>query len=398
MAIIRTVTTSIVARTANFERGMKRSRDATTKFTSAVSLTTKAMGALGVAFSVQAVANWTRHVLSSADAVGQLATRLSASTDDIQTLQFIGRQSGITFEQLSTIMQRFRRRIGEVQDGSEHMRKAFDDLGISANKLANLGLLDQFKILASTIEQSGATAEQQIARIAKVLDVEGVRLFQAINNGTESLRELEEQAKKELFGEDVIRDIEKFNNGLARMIGHAKALTAKSIGGVFNFFDNIRAPLIAKDQQNAAIRAQIAAAATFPQQSLPFLGPFPPKGSLDTGQVHGPNNRFGLSQKMIQLNQDEIQAQERLLSVSKRFAVELENLDGISDELALSYASAFENFITGANDARSAIQQLGRELILLTTRRAFIEPAAQGLGQFTSNLIGGFGLPLGDVR
>jgi hypothetical protein len=175
MAIVKTIVTSVVARTTQFEKGMRRSSMETQKFTKSVNLGKTALSSFGALFAGFSFVSFGRGVLETGDRIDKLAKRLGTTTKDIQELSFIGSQSGVTFEQLSTILQRFQRRLGEAADGNKNMQKALLELGVNSEKFIGKNLTDKIINLAQVVESSGATVEQRISRMAKVLDVEGVR-------------------------------------------------------------------------------------------------------------------------------------------------------------------------------------------------------------------------------
>lgn len=196
-----------------------------------------------------------------ADSIGKTATMLGVTTDQLQAWRFAAQQSGMGVEQFDKSLTYFNRVIGDTKDGLEESLRPFRKLKI--------GLYDDNKQLKST----GKLLEEVADKIIQVKDPAdklsiladlfgartGARMAVMLNRGAEGL----EAFRKELtmrggiIPEDVIRNAEKFNDGInlaklqiVGMISHAlQPLMPQLVNLVHRFQDwltEIRKPATEK--------------------------------------------------------------------------------------------------------------------------------------------------------
>ena len=129
--------------------------------------------------------------------VNDNAASLGLTTDELQGLQFAAREVGLSGNDVLTVFQRLRRRMGEAEDGSALMIEQFDKLGISFDDIVNKTPAEVFtKILENAKEMSAALAD---ARIGKVLDVEGLKLARLFRQEFDGVADAVERARAARF-------------------------------------------------------------------------------------------------------------------------------------------------------------------------------------------------------
>lgn len=202
---------------------------------------TSAMGGLKTAIAgAVGVAGFGAMIKSAIDAgnkINDLNIRLGASTEALTQYQFIAKQTGVSFQTLTTAWQRQTRRISEAAQGTGVAKKALEELNIPVESLINLKPEEQFEIIAE--EMSKVANQGDKVRIAMQLwDTEGVALLQTIEGGTEQLEKFKEEAEKTGV---VLTKVEA--EKLAK-VNTAFASISASIEGVTNKLAIVLAPIL----------------------------------------------------------------------------------------------------------------------------------------------------------
>lgn len=107
------------------------------------------------------------------------AEGLGLTTEEMQALIYAAREVGVSGNDIETVFQRLGRRAGQAADGNELLIEKFQGLGVSFEDLKRKNSIQLFdQLLASMRKLPRAVGE---ARIADILDTEGLRLFRRIN-------------------------------------------------------------------------------------------------------------------------------------------------------------------------------------------------------------------------
>lgn len=193
MATISTLTVKIVAETAKFTNGLKRSRRQSSQWANAVR---KAMFGVGAATTAVAgsLALLTRQSLKTADAQQKIADRLGLTQTALSGLTLAAERTGATQKGLELALQRSTRRISEAATGTGTAVKALKELGIEAKSFARLSPDEQFIRLAGAFEQ--VTNQSDRVRLGfKLFDAEGVGLINTLRLGEDGLRGFIDEAR-----------------------------------------------------------------------------------------------------------------------------------------------------------------------------------------------------------
>lgn len=149
-----------------------------------------------VAATTGMFANMVKESVDAADRIGKLSQRLGISTEALSEFQHVAELSGVSFNTMTMGLQRMTRRLAEAgATGKGEAVPALQELGISAQKIAQLAPEQQFEIIADAL--SKLSNEGDRVRLAmKFFDSEGVALVQTMGQGAEGIRAMREEAQK----------------------------------------------------------------------------------------------------------------------------------------------------------------------------------------------------------
>ena len=145
-----------------YENGLKKASSTTDKFRSSVG------SQLGAALSVAAISAFTKKVIDTVDAIGDLSEQLNISTDDVQRLQVLAGQTGVSFEAMAkSITAVSQERLKAIEEGGK-ARAYFKALGLSVAELndASLSNIDLISRMGQAHKDAGNSAQTQAAMIA----------------------------------------------------------------------------------------------------------------------------------------------------------------------------------------------------------------------------------------
>jgi hypothetical protein len=138
-------------------------------------------GVFGVSVGVGAVAGFASSVINAADHIGDLATKMSVSTDAAQRFQFAARQVGLEVDDVSKAVTHLNAGIGEGK--SSGVAKALGAMGLEFEKIKNLNPEELFRTTIKTISEIKNPMEQAAAAAAAFGDKLGAQLLPLIREG-----------------------------------------------------------------------------------------------------------------------------------------------------------------------------------------------------------------------
>ena len=147
---------------SSFEGGLKRATSLTDKFRSSVG------AQLGGALSVAAIGAFASKVIETADVIGDLSEQLNISTDDVQRLQVLAGQTGVSFEAMAkSITAVSQERLKAIEEGGK-AREYFRTLGFNVAELNDKSLsnIELIQRMGQAHQASGKSAQTQSAMIA----------------------------------------------------------------------------------------------------------------------------------------------------------------------------------------------------------------------------------------
>ena len=141
---------------------LKKASSTTDKFRQSVG------SQLGAALSVAAIGAFVSKVVQTVDAIGDLSEQLNISTDDVQRLQVLAGQTGVSFEAMAkSITAVSQERLKAIEEGGK-AREYFKSLGFSVAELndASLSNIDLISRMGQAHKDAGSSAQTQAAMIA----------------------------------------------------------------------------------------------------------------------------------------------------------------------------------------------------------------------------------------
>ena len=179
----------------------------------------------------------TTEAAAQGDAFAKMSLRIGASVEALSAYKHVAELSGVSMNTLTMAWQRQTRRIAEAANGTGEAKDALRELGLIASDLNRLAPEQQFEALADAL--SGVENKADRVRLAmKLWDSEGVRLVQIVNQGSEAIRAMKQDAHDLglVWTEDAARSAEAFNDSMLRV--------ERSIDGVKKMFAEVLLPVL----------------------------------------------------------------------------------------------------------------------------------------------------------
>lgn len=149
------------------------------------------------------------------DNIAKTADKIGIGLAKLQELRYAAERSGVSTQMLDSSFERFVKRIGEAAQGAGAAKKAYDQLGLSAEDLANMAPDKAFGVVADRLKDVSNQTER-VAIAAQLFGREGVAMVNMVKNGSAGLRALGEDARATgyILSEQAARDAEVFKDRL----------------------------------------------------------------------------------------------------------------------------------------------------------------------------------------
>jgi hypothetical protein len=202
---------------SSFETGLKRAGSMADKFRSSVG------AQLGAALSVAAVVAFTKNMIESADRISDLAEQLNLTTDQIQRLEILAGETGVTFDKFSLTLKKFEEARLKATSGDEDAIKTLKALGLTNKQLydSQLSTIQGAVKVAEAYKNSGRSAETTAA-MTKLYGLE-------LKAAGAALADYETTSNRLLISKDDINALAKANTLLDEQLRIVKALAAPAI-------------------------------------------------------------------------------------------------------------------------------------------------------------------------
>jgi hypothetical protein len=210
------------------------------------------MAALLPALSAAALVASVKSVVSSLDEIGKTADRIGITTDALQELRVIGESAGVSFDTMTSSIEKLSRNIAEAANGTGAARDAFTKLGLSAESLKQMGAEQALSVIADKMN----TVENASERTALAIDIfgkSGAPMLNLLREGSEGMDKMREEARKLgiVIDEALIRQAEDAQTQLDLM---SRVISANLSSALINL-----APLLVSTAEGiAAISRAIA--------------------------------------------------------------------------------------------------------------------------------------------
>ena len=161
---------------SQFETGVKRVEGIGSRFGSNFSsaITSKLGKVFGATAVIAGVTAFAKKVTESADEIKDLAEQLNLSTDQVQRLQILAGETGITFDKFGSVLDKFEQVRIKATQGDENAIKTLKALGFTTKDIndAQLQTIDGAIKAGEAYKASGNSAEASAAMV----DVYGLKL------------------------------------------------------------------------------------------------------------------------------------------------------------------------------------------------------------------------------
>jgi hypothetical protein len=204
-----------------FEMGIKRAQGLGERF--GTTFKGAVASKLGAALSVAAIAAFTKNVIESADKIQDLSEQLNLTTDQIQRLQILAGETGVTFDKFGSVLAKFEQIRLKATSGDQDALKTLQSLGFTTEQLYDIQLttIDGAVKAAEAHKNSGKSAETTAAMI----EIYGLKLKTAAS----ALADYNTTSQRTLISSSDIDVLAKANTLLDEQLRIVKALASPVI-------------------------------------------------------------------------------------------------------------------------------------------------------------------------
>ena len=163
----------------------------------------------GAAAGIFGIANSTATL---GDQVAKTGDKIGIALGPFQELRYAAERSGVSTDKFDSSLERFVKRMGEATQGTGAARKAYEELGLSAEDLSKLTPEKSLEVVADRLS-SVENQSQRVAIAAQLFGREGVAMVKDGSLGLQALRK-DARATGYVLGEQAARDAEAFKDAL----------------------------------------------------------------------------------------------------------------------------------------------------------------------------------------
>lgn len=188
------------------------------------------LGSLGIGVGVGALAAFGKEIIALGSKINDLSIQAGISTDAFQTFAAVGRESGVSGEQIAAAFNKMSQTIQDAADGSKSAVESLAKLKLTAAGLKALKPEEQFTLIATQI----AGAEDKSKAFSAALDILGSKNAPKLKEvlqrlGTEGFGALADATEKVRFSEDQIKTLDDAGDALQRIADTMKVIAAKAL-------------------------------------------------------------------------------------------------------------------------------------------------------------------------
>jgi len=209
---------------ASVQRGLNGMQNST-------SALTRALPALGAAFSAASFASFVKSSIDAADEMGKLSQRVGVSVESLSALKYAGDLSDVSLDSLSTSIKKLSVNMADTARGTGEAKDAFGALGINVkDSTGNLKSADQVLLEVADKFSGLEDGAGKTALAVKIFGRAGSDLIPLLNQGSKGLGQMRGEAEKLglIMSADLAKASEEFNDNLTRL-----QATSSSVGIAF---------------------------------------------------------------------------------------------------------------------------------------------------------------------
>ncbi|GHE20123.1 hypothetical protein [Halomonas urumqiensis] len=149
------------------------------------------------------------------DNVAKSADKMGIGIGALQELRYAAERSGVSSQKLDSSTERFVKRLGEARQGSGAAAKAYEQLGLDANQLAELTPDAALGVVADRLAQVESHTDK-VALAAQFFGREGVAMVNMLKDGSSGLEALRKDARATgyVLSDEAARDAEVFKDAM----------------------------------------------------------------------------------------------------------------------------------------------------------------------------------------
>jgi hypothetical protein len=262
MATIGSLAVNIVANTGKFSAGLAAAQGKLKGFVSSVGSSLTSFQGLIAGAAVGGVAAFVQQTVDAADALGDMATKLSVNVEQLQALRYAAVQMGSSASALDRGLLMLTKNLGLAKAGSKEAATAFAGLGVPLSELVAMQP-DQVLLRAADAIKALPTAAEQAAFATRLFGKSGLELLPILRGGSDEITKWTEQLRKVggVASEDSIKNLGRVKEQLDLLSATFTALKIEFIGDfapVIKFFlDDLLARLRALKQILEGVKVAI---------------------------------------------------------------------------------------------------------------------------------------------
>lgn len=175
----------------------------------------------------------------------KLANRLGLTYGEMAGLKAAGDLVGVGMDQIGKAVTKADVALVKASGGSKVAQKAFADLGLNIDELANMNAADRFNAIAESIAALPTEAQRSAAAV-QLFGRAGAELLPLFNEGADAIRQAREEAERfglTLTGQqaknvDTMNDsFDRARQAIAGVVQQVTAFLAPAVTGVVNQFN-----------------------------------------------------------------------------------------------------------------------------------------------------------------
>lgn len=232
MATISTLIVNLTAKTASFQKGMKKGKKSLSSFgrkIKAVSdIAVKSFAVIGAAAigAATALSFPIKKAMGDIDKIGKMSSELAISTEALVGLEHAAKITGASLSDVHKGLQIMTRRLGEAKQGYGEGKKGLEALGLSAEKVSKMGAEEAFTLIADKISKLESNTDK-VAAAFSLFGRQGVNMLNTLNLGADGLAEMRAEADKLglTFSKFEAGQVEAANDAITRLKALVQGVT-----------------------------------------------------------------------------------------------------------------------------------------------------------------------------
>jgi hypothetical protein len=193
-----------------------------------------------------AIAVSVKKTIDHADEIGEMASSLGMTVEQLSSLEYVAKLSGVEIEGLQKVFQKFNNTIFDEAKAVKDNTGAFKSLGISLTD--NSGRLkSNYDLFLETADVLSKMSDgvQKSATAQLLFGKSGATMIPILNSGKDGIKKLTEEASKFgiVFNNDTVAAADKFNDNMKRMASVSQGLITSFTSGLLptlaNLTDNL---------------------------------------------------------------------------------------------------------------------------------------------------------------